>query len=317
MKVLRTPDERFENLLDYSFEPHYTELDEGLRIHYVDEGPSDAEIILMMHGQPTWSYLYRNMIPPLLKAGFRCVAPDLVGYGRSDKPTEASDYTYQNQINWLTKWLLSIDLKDITLYCQDWGSLIGLRIAIEHQERFNRIVLANGSLPTGFETERWPNLMKPFFRWVNLTKVLSKKKSYSKYNYIFPAYVSWAIQGGTTRKLSEEELNAYEAPFPEDEFLTGPQIMPSRVPMLRDNLESKNNDAARAKYKKWTKPFLTAFSTQDLTFKGAHIWWQKYVPGANLPTVKHKMIRKAAHFLQDDKPVEISESIIDFIKNNP
>ncbi len=317
MKVLRTPDERFENLLDFPYEPHYVELDDRIRIHYLDEGPRDGEIILMMHGQPSWCYLYRHMIPPLVKEGFRCVAPDLVGYGRSDKPTEASDYSYQNQITWLTKWMQTVDLKDITLYCQDWGSLIGLRIAIENQERFKRIVLANGSLPTGFETNRWPQLMQPFFRWVSIAKNISKVKSYSKYNFIFPAYVSNAIQSATTRKLSEEELNAYEAPFPENDFLTAVRIMPSLVPMISDNIECKPNEDAREEYKKWTKPFLTAFSTQDVTFKGAHIWWQKYVPGANLPTVKHKMIRKAGHFLQDDKPVEIAKGIIDFIKNNP
>ena len=318
MKVLRTPDERFENLPDFPFEPHYVDVDE-VRIHYLDEGPKDAsEVILMMHGQPSWCYLYRHMIPPLVKAGFRCVAPDLVGYGRSDKPTEESDYTYRNQLNWLIKWMLSIDLKNVTLYCQDWGSLIGLRIAIEHQERFKRIVLANGGLPTGFAAERWPHLVAPFFRWVKLVKMFSKTKSHSKYNFIFPVYVSRSIQGGTTRKLSEEELYAYDAPYPEDEFLTGPRTMPSRVPMSRDNPESKPNEIAMNRYtKEWTKPFLTAFSTQDPTFRGGHIWWKNNVPGAKLPTVKHKMIRKANHFLQDDKPVEIAEGIINFINNNP
>lgn len=318
MKVVRTPDKRFENLPDFPFEPHYVDVDE-IRIHYVDEGPKEAsEVILMMHGQPSWCYLYRHMIPPLVKTGFRCVAPDLVGYGRSDKPAEASDYTYRNQINWLTKWMQSIDLKDITLYCQDWGSLIGLRIAIEHQERFKRIILANGGLPTGFAAERWPHLVAPFFRWVKLVKLFSPTKSHSKYNYIFPAYVSRSIQGGTTRKLSDEELNAYEAPFPADEFLTAPRNMPSLVPMSRDNVESKPNVDAMDKYtKEWTKPFLTAFSTNDTTFRGGHIWWQKNIPGSNLPTVKHKMIRKAAHFLQEDKGPEIAEVIINFIKNNP
>jgi len=148
MNLLRTPDERFENLPDFPFEPHYIEVDK-IRIHYVDEGSNDDEVILLMHGEPSWSFLYRHMIPPLVKAGFRVVAPDLVGLGRSDKPTEQTDHTYRRHVEWMTKWMVSLDLKNITLFCQDWGSLIGLRMAIENQDRFKRIVLSNGGLKNG------------------------------------------------------------------------------------------------------------------------------------------------------------------------
>ncbi|MBY9018754.1 MAG: alpha/beta fold hydrolase, partial [Candidatus Lokiarchaeota archaeon] len=148
MKILRTPDDRFMDLIDFPFEPRYQEVD-GIRIHYLDEGFNDSEVILLMHGEPSWSFLYRYMIPLLVDAGFRVVAPDLVGFGRSDKPAEQTDHTYRKHVDWMTKWLLSLDLRNITLFCQDWGSLIGLRIAIENQDRFKRIVLSNGGLPTG------------------------------------------------------------------------------------------------------------------------------------------------------------------------
>ena len=156
---MRTPDERFEDLPDFTFEPHYLEVDE-IRIHYVDEGPKDAEVILLMHGEPSWSFLYRHMIPIFMKAGFRTVAPDLVGFGRSDKLTEQSDHTYCKHVEWMTKWVKLLDLQNITLFCQDWGSLIGLRVAIENQDRFSRIVLSNGGLPTG--EQRMPDA---FINW--------------------------------------------------------------------------------------------------------------------------------------------------------
>jgi haloalkane dehalogenase len=167
MKLLRTPDERFDNLPDFPFEPHYIEVDD-IRIHYLDEGPPNAaEVILLLHGEPAWCFLYRHMIPPLVEAGYRCVAPDLVGFGRSDKPSQKSDFTYRKQIDWTTNWMISLDLKDITLFCHDWGSLIGLRMAIENQERFKRIILSNGGLPTGenFRTDS-DEANKQFLRWL-------------------------------------------------------------------------------------------------------------------------------------------------------
>ena len=148
MKLLRTPDERFENLPDYPFEPNYIEVD-GIRIHFVDEGPKDAEVVLLMHGEPTWSFLYRHMIPIIVKAGYRALAPDIIGFGKSDKPSDRKDHSYLRHVQWLTIWLKKLDLKRITLFCQDWGSLLGLRMASENPDRFNRVVLSNGGLPTG------------------------------------------------------------------------------------------------------------------------------------------------------------------------
>ena len=153
MKVKRTPDERFENLVDYPFKPHYLQVADGeggeLRIHYLDEGSPDGDVVLLMHGQPAWSYLYRHMIPPLVEAGFRVIAPDLVGFGRSDKPTRIEDYTYARHVAWMSEWLTKLDLRDITVFFQDWGSLIGLRLVAVFPDRFARVVLANGGLPAG------------------------------------------------------------------------------------------------------------------------------------------------------------------------
>ncbi|MFX1531107.1 MAG: haloalkane dehalogenase, partial [Promethearchaeota archaeon] len=203
MKLLRTPDDRFEHLPDFPYEPHYFEIDK-IRIHYLDEGPNDAEVILLMHGEPSWSFLYRHMIPILVKAGFRTVAPDLVGFGRSDKPTEKEDHTYAKHIEWMTKLVKFLDLRRITLFCQDWGSLIGLRVAIENRDRFSRIVLSNGGLPTGEQT-----MTEAFLRW----------REFSRESPAFP--VGRLIQAGTTTKLSREVRNAYDAPFPNDTYKAG------------------------------------------------------------------------------------------------
>ena len=184
MKLLRTPDERFENLPDFPYKPHYLEIDK-IRIHYVDEGPKDAEVIFLLHGEPSWSFLYRHMIPILVNAGFRTVAPDLVGFGRSDKPTEQEDHTYAKHVNWITKLVKSLDLKRITLFCQDWGSLIGLRVALENQDRFSRIVLSNGGLPTGEQ-----GMTDAFLTW-------------RKFSREAPRFdIGFLIQGATTTKLS-------------------------------------------------------------------------------------------------------------------
>ena len=211
MKLLRIPEERFDNLPDYQFEPHYLEIDE-IRIHYVDEGPHDAEVILLMHGEPSWSFLYRKMIPILVKAGYRVLAPDLVGFGKSDKPTQQTDHTYRRHVEWITNWMIQLDLRDITLFCQDWGTLIGLRVAIENKERFSRIVLANGGLPTGEE-----RMTDAFLVW----------RKFSRESPKFD--ISRIIQGATTTKLTKEIRNGYDAPFPDDTFKAGARIMPYLV----------------------------------------------------------------------------------------
>lgn len=293
MKLLRTPDERFSGLIDFPYNPKYLEVDE-IRIHYVDEGSEDSEVVLLMHGEPSWCFLYRHMISPLVEAGFRVIAPDLVGFGRSDKPTEQSDHTYSRHIKWMTGWLLGLDLQNITLFCQDWGSLIGLRIAIENQERFDRIVLANGGLPTGVMNEA-------FLEWRELSRTSKEFE------------IGRIIQNGTVTNLSEEVLRGYNAPFPNDSYKAGVRIMPSLVPISRDDPESKANKRAIKMYGNWTKPFLTAFSDSDPITRGAEALWINHVPGAK--DLEHLTIKNAGHFLQEDKGPEIAEELIKFINS--
>lgn len=295
MKLLRTPDERFENLPDFLFEPHYIEVD-GIRIHYVDEGPKDAEIILLMHGEPSWAFLYRHMIPLLVKTGYRTIAPDLVGFGRSDKPTEKSDHTYHKHVEWMTKCVKLFDLQRITLFCQDWGSLIGLRVAIENPDHFDRIVLSNGGLPTGEQ-----NMTDAFMRW----------RDFSRNSPAFD--IKFIVQGATTTGLSNDILNGYDAPFPDDTYKAGARIMPSLVPISPDDPESEANKKAIEKFRQWKKPFLTAFSDSDPVTRGGDTFWQENVPGAQ--GQNHTIIKNAGHFVQEDKGPELANLIIDFIKN--
>ena len=297
MKLLQTPEERFKDLPDFPFEPHFIEVD-GINIHYIDEGTNQEEVILLMHGEPSWSFLYRHMIPILVKGGYRVLAPDLVGFGRSDKPTEQDDHTYKKHVGWMTAWLKLLDISNITLFCQDWGSLIGLRVAIENQERFKRIVLSNGGLPTGEV-----RMSEAFFNWREFSRTATK------------FYVGRVVQGGTTTKLSRDVLNAYEAPFPDDSFKAGARIMPSLVPINKDDPEHDTNKKAIEQFKKWKKPFLTAFSDEDPITRGGDKYWQENIPGAQ--GQKHTTIKNASHFIQEDKGPELANLIIEFIKNNP
>ncbi|MFX1378612.1 MAG: haloalkane dehalogenase [Promethearchaeota archaeon] len=297
MKLLRTPDELFENLPDYPFKPNYLNV-EGIRIHYIDEGLKDAEAILLMHGEPSWSYLYRHMIPILLEAGFRTIAPDLVGFGRSDKPTEKSDHTFRKHVEWISSFVNMLDLKNITLFCQDWGSLIGLRVAIENQERFSRIVLSNGGLPTGV---RKPT--EAFLEWQHFSRTATK------FN------VGRIIQGATITKLPRNVIKAYDAPFPDDTFKAGPKIMPSLVPTSIEDPEHEANKEAWEQFSQWKKPFLTAFSDKDPITRGGYRKWQEKVPGAQ--GQKHVTIKDGGHFVQEDKGPELANLIIEFIKSNP
>ena len=295
MKLLRTPDERFENLPDFPFEPHYIVVD-GIRIHYVDEGSNDEEVILLMHGEPSWSFLYRHMIPPLVKAEFRVIAPDLVGFGRSDKPTEQTDHTYAKHVEWMTKWMVSLDLKNITLFGQDWGSLIGLRMAIENQDRFKRIVISNGGLPVA-EGEQ----SETFLEW----------REFSRTTPALP--IKMILQAATTIKLSRHILKAYDAPFPDESYKAGARIMPSLVPINPDDPENDVNKRALEQFKQWEKPFLTAYSNDPIS-RGRD---EKFhdIPGAK--GQKHRTIKNAGHFVQEDAAPELVEIIINFIKDNP
>lgn len=296
MKTVRTPEERFEDLPDYNFEPHYAKVD-GLRMHYLDEGPQDGETVLLLHGEPSWSYLYRYMIPPLTDAGLRVVVPDLIGFGRSDKPVRKSDYSYAGHVDWMREFIELLDLSDTTLFCQDWGSLIGLRVAAENQHRFARITLANGGLPTGDQS--MPNA---FMKW----------RAFALHSPYFP--IGKIIQKGTTTNLREEVVAAYDAPFPSRKFKAGARMFPALVPIRPDDPASEANRNAWAAFGRWEKPFLTAFSDRDPITRGGDRVWQKHVPGAQ--GQNHVTIEGAGHFLQEDKGEQLAKVLIEFINGN-
>ena len=296
-KVLRTPEGRFASLADFSYTPRYCEVD-GLRIAHVDEGPRDGPIVLLMHGEPTWSYLYRKMIPPLVAQGYRVVAPDLVGFGRSDKPVDKSVYSYQQHVSWMAGWLEIQNLAGITLFCQDWGSLIGLRMVAQAPERFARVVLANGGLPTG--TGKVP---KAFKYW----------RAFSRYSPWFP--IGKIVKAGCVGGLSETEVAAYDAPFPSSNYKVAARLFPGFVPTTPDDPERARNEQAWAVFKRFEKPFLTLFSNRDPMTRGGEKIWQDLVPGAK--GQDHAKIPDAGHFLQEDKGPELAQAIDRFIKATP
>ena len=313
--VFRTPDERFDNLQDYLFEPHYLEVDSKLgklRVHYVDEGPRDADPILLMHGEPSWSYLYRNMIPALVAAGHRVIAPDLIGFGRSDKPAKRSDHTYQNHVDWTMQFITELNLKNVTLFCQDWGSLIGLRLVTGAPDRFARVVAGNAALPAGRGDDgvviggQWqdpdPNVElkweEGFMGWL-------------KYSQSVPKFDCGVIlQVATVRELSNDELTAYRAPFPEERYAAGPRVMPTLV-----RSQMATNRKAWKVLEDFDKPFLTTFSDSDPVTSGGEKAFQKRVPGAkNQP---HIIIKRAGHFLQEDDPEQLAMIINSLVAANP
>ena len=293
MDVLRTPDDRFTNLPGYPFVPHYVEVD-GLRIHYVDEGSREAAPVLLMHGEPSWSYLYRKMIPVLVAAGHRVVAPDLVGFGRSDKPASREDYSYQRHVDWMAGLLTALDLRDATMFGQDWGGLIGLRLAAEHEDRFARIVASNTFLPTG---DIPPGRF--FLRW----------QRYSQEVPVFHA--GGIVKGGCTSELADEVIAAYDAPFPDDRYLAGARQFPALVPTSTDDPASEPNRRAWEVLKRWQKPFLCAFSDGDPITRGGDRYFQAEVPGTQ--GQPHTTITNAGHFLQEDKGEELAQVIVDWL----
>ena len=293
-RVLRTPEHCFDHVPDFPYTPRYHDIG-GLRIACIDEGPREATPILLMHGEPTWSFLYRKMIPPLLAAGHRVVAPDLVGFGRSDKPSHPSDYSYRNHVLWMNAWLQVIDLQRITLFCQDWGSLIGLRMLTANPDRFARAVLANGGLPTGVGRS-----VPPAFKiW----------RAFARWSPWFP--IGRIVATGCAQPLSQAEIAAYDAPFPTRRHRVAARMFPRFVPAEADNPEREANEAAWRVLESWNKPFLTLFSTRDPITRGGERLFQKRVPGA--AGQAHTAIRGAGHFLQEDKALELADHINRFI----
>jgi haloalkane dehalogenase len=293
MQVLRTPEERFTNLPGYLFAPRYVEID-GLRMHYVDEGPPDAAPVLMLHGEPSWSYLYRHMIPPIASAGHRAIAPDLFGFGRSDKPARVGDYSYQRHVDWVAAFLAELNLTGITLVCQDWGSLIGLRLVAEQAQRFDRVVLANGGLPTGDQ-----KLPRVFYVW----------RGFARWSPWFP--IGKIIDKGTTTRLDGDVIAAYDAPFPDRRYKAGARAFPRLVPATPGDPAAEANRTAWEVLGRWEKPFLTAFSDRDPITRGADRPMTEHIPGAR--GQPHTVIRGGGHFLQEDRGPELARVVIDFI----
>src|SRR5262245_11972944 len=297
METVRTPDERFANLPGYPFAPHYVTVADGLRVHYVDEGPREAAPVLMLHGEPSWSYLYRKMIPVIARAGHRAIAPDLVGFGRSDKPVRREDYTYQRHVDWMRGLVEALDLRRITLICQDWGGLIGLRLLAEHPERFARVVAANTFLPTG-DRPAGP----AFLAW-------------RKYSQETPEFhVGGIVRGGCATAMPPAVEAAYDAPFPDDRYKAGARQFPVLVPISPDDPAAAPNRRAWETLGRLEKPFLTAFSDSDPITRGGDVILQEAIPGAK--GRPHTTIAGAGHFLQEDRGEELARVVVDFIASS-
>jgi haloalkane dehalogenase len=298
MQILHTPDERFAGLPDYPFQPRYVEVDAGdgsaLRVHYLDEGPPDGEAVLLLHGEPSWSYLYRWMIPVLADAGLRAVAVDLIGFGRSDKPASRDDYTYQGHVDWTWATVEAIGLHAITLVCQDWGGLLGLRMVGEHPDRFARVVAANTFLPTG---DQHPG--EAFLTW-------------RRYSQETPEFnVGLIVNGGCLSELSPGVIAAYDAPFPDETYKTGARQFPMLVPITPDDPASSANRAAWESLRGFDRPFLCAFSDSDPITRSADAVLRAQIPGAGWHspvTITH-----AGHFLQEDKGKELARVVARFV----
>lgn len=300
MDVLRTPDERFADLPDFPYDPHYVDVSAGggastLRVAYLDEGPADAPPVLLLHGEPSWSFLYRHVIPPLVDAGQRVVAPDLVGFGRSDKPALQEDHTYARHVEWMAAALFDhLDLTDITYFGQDWGGLIGLRLVAHDPDRFARVIVANTGLPNGEQTPP-----EAFTAWQRFAATAET----------FPT--GHIVNGGCVRDLTAAEIAAYDAPFPDPTHEAGPRVMPSLVPMSPDDPAVPDQRAAWQVLTRFERPFVTAFSDRDPITAGGDRPFRKLVPGAQ--GQPHETLAGGGHFLQEDVPGEVARVILEAI----
>jgi len=305
--MVRTPDEAFENLPDFPFEPQYVVVD-GLRMHYIDEGPPEAPPVLLLHGEPTWSYLYRHMIPPLAAAGYRVVAPDLIGFGRSDKLVHQADYSYQMHVDMMQGFIEALDLRDITLFCQDWGGLIGLRVAVQDPGRFARIAAGNTALPGKTpegpyepatpRPEPAPKPLRAFLGWL-------------LYSQLTPdLHAGDVVQMGTVNRIAPEIKAAYNAPYPAAEYKAGMRKFP-RIVMS----QWEENTEAWEQLAQWQQPFLTLFSDGDPIMRGGERVFQRVIPGAQ--GQPHTVIEGAGHFLQEDQGPLLAEKLIQFMEATP
>ena len=301
MNIVRTPDDRFDDLPGYPFAPHYVEIDdtEGamLRVHHIDEGPADGPVVLLLHGEPSWSYLYRTMIPPLVSAGCRVIAPDLVGFGRSDKPTDRAAYTYERNVVWLRSHVFgALDLRDVTLFCQDWGGLLGLRLVAAEPERFSAVVASNTFLPIG-KTK----LSDAFFAW----------RDFSQSVETFP--VGQIINGGCVTDLSPDVIAAYDAPFDTEEAKAGARMFPTLVPASADAPSAAENELALKALTEFSRPFVTAFGDSDPVTKGSEVWFKEHIAGADGQS--HVIIERGGHFIQEDAGPQLAQIVLDVMSN--
>lgn len=301
MRLLRTPDERFRDLPAYDFVPHYVQFG-AARVHYVDEGK--GETVLLLHGEPSWCFLYRKMVPPLVAAGYRAVAPDFIGFGRSDKYAEIDDYTYQMHVDTLWSFIQQLGLRDLTFVMQDWGGLIGLRVAAEHPEVTARLVVMNTGLPAGDLGPKTPpddelNTGIPFLRWRKFSREVADLP------------VGQLLQTATVSELPPDVVRAYEAPFPDVTYKAGAKAWPSLVPMFEDMPGVEENRRARAVLAEWRKPAITLFSDSDPITRGGDVTFRALIPSArDEPEIT---IRDAGHFLQEDKGEELATVVVSFI----
>ena len=300
MHILRTPDSQFEGLPDWPFAPHYTTItaDDGtpIRIAHAEQGPADGEPIVLMHGNPSWSYLHRHMMAPLAATGRRVIAVDLVGHGRSDKPASKDDYTLARHVDWMSQWLLAMDLQHTTLYCQDWGGTIGLHLVANFPERFDRVVVSNSGMPQGDGSNWFLTL------WTNLMSRATR----------FPWFV---FKPGFAKPISAATYRAYRAPYPSPAYEKGPAKFPVLIAVAPDNPGVPLNRAAWAKLKTFNKPFLTLFSGKDVVARGLDRRMQRYIPGT--AGQAHDVMPTAGHFIQEDAPQWLVERIVRFLQVRP
>ena len=326
MDFKRTPDACFDQLADYPFQPNYLQIADGeggeLRLHYLDEGDPEGPVVLLMHGQPVWSYLYRYMIPPLVEAGYRVLVPDLIGFGRSDKPTRPEDYTYARHIAWMSDWLTSLDLTDITVFFQDWGSLIGLRLVTAFPQRFANVVLANGGLPAGMVPAEYTDFLKDAYKTLPVVEASELGARFRDTTGI-PGFLYWrkfcaenpdldigeVVALSSMVSLPDAAMDAYRAPFPDQSYMSGARRFPGLVPLFHDEPEVEENEAAWEVLRKFDKPFMLAFSDNDPVTAGGDKKFREEVPGTR--GVAHRTIANAGHFLQQDQPELCVQAILD------
>ena len=295
MDATRTPESRFDGLADFPYPPRTVDLSGGLRMAYVEDGPQDAPTVVLVHGEPTWGYLYRHVVSVLVEAGLRVVVPDLVGFGRSDKPTRRTDYTYAAHVEWLREGLFDALALDAIHYVgQDWGGLLGLRLLAEHPGRFASVVMANTGLPTG--DVPMPEAWQRFRAMVEHADHLD---------------VGRMVDAGCLRDLEAHERAAYEAPFPDESFLAGVRSFPGLVPNTPDDPAAPANRAAWERLSTLDVPFLCAFSDGDPITRGGDRWMRSRIPGAS--GRPHLTIEGAGHFLQEDRPVELGRVVAEFV----